>query len=73
MKLPLACQFAPLFLLYSYVPYPPVGELIVIVPLVAPLQVTSVEAIAAPKTAGWVIVTLVVTLQTELSSTAVIV
>src|SRR4030095_5396441 len=54
VQLPLVCQLVPPSMLYSNVPYPPAGLVMVIVPSFAPLQVTLVEATSAVKAAGCV-------------------
>ena len=56
MKFPDPCQLIPPSMVYSYVPPPPVGDVIVIVPSFPPKQVTFVELTVALSTAGSVIV-----------------
>ena len=52
VKLPEACHEAPPLTVYAYVPYPPNGLVIVMVPLFAPKHVTLDEVTVAVRAAG---------------------
>ena len=55
MNVPVGCHVDPPFIEYEYVPYPPRGSVMVIVPLFAPKHVTFVLVTVAESTAGSVI------------------